>query len=68
MRGLHSQSVQVCVCVSVRVCASDSPLSDVKREGGFWHVEEQVKGRTRDTSLNSFNTPASVVSICCRDE
>lgn len=52
MRGLHPQRVQLCECVSVRVCASDSPISDVKREGGFWHVEEQVKGKTHDTSLS----------------
>lgn len=43
--------MQVCECVSVRVHASDPPLSDVKREGGFWHVEEQVKGKARDTLL-----------------
>lgn len=35
--------------VSVRACASDSALGDVRRQGGFWHVEEQVEGKTRDT-------------------
>ena len=51
--------MQVCECVSVRVYASDPPLSDVKREGGFWHVEEQVKGKARDTLLitDQLNTP-----------
>ena len=37
----------VCVCVCVCVCAClGLPLSDVKREGGFWRVQEQVKGKT----------------------
>lgn len=58
----HSRGECVSACVPL-----DCPFSDV-RTGGFWHVDEQVKGKNQPEHFNSPLVVFSWLSRCCHSE
>lgn len=58
----HSRGECVSACVPL-----DCPFSDV-RTGGFWHVDEQVKGKNQPEHFNSALVVFSWLSRCCHSE